>query len=630
MAALGSLLLTLLLLVLVLSQDLKRKWRKERLKKLWLSSDVSSGALSDNASNLRSRNQDFFKPSRPLYGNSSEPKNVQWKSLRNDQLDFAESLLKRKVSSASNSRKAVTLICQITSGPHYNPSQATEATTLRSRDPTTTVPVQSTFQPNETVTLQSFDSVTFLSSDPITFVSSDTNTSYAEPINSQTPLETATFPSSETSTLPLSEATTEESTNSVIFPSTESIDFQSSEPTISPTQEALTSSPTYTLTCHLARPDTKPARFKPSVGAAGNFQPRLRLRSKPSLAKFQPSDDIALEPDSSQQQTRLDSQSKLAKFQPTDDDALEHDSSQQQVRLDSQAKLATSQPSEDAAALPEPESFQPRARVNLKSKFAQFHPSDDVVSWADPVSFQPRSATPPDEEIPTPRCDYLKFHPRHSMLLENNTKCNIQKRGVSLQEKKQILMLHNTHRAKVARGDEQLGNPGPQPPAANMGVLVWNDELAEVAQAWANQCRLSYDGFDERRICSRKYIVGQNLYFKLAGNLSASWPEVIHHWYLEVANLPSTFVDSFRVNSSTKKFTSYTKMIWGETREVGCGAVYYLQREVQVSHLYVCNYGPSGNTIGDPIYEVGPPATACSSGVPSTTYKGLCDVSTSH
>ena len=48
--------------------------------------------------------------------------------------------------------------------------------------------------------------------------------------------------------------------------------------------------------------------------------------------------------------------------------------------------------------------------------------------------------------------------------------------------KEAIVNKHNELRIKVANGQETEGVSGAQPPAANMRKLVWNDELAEVAQ----------------------------------------------------------------------------------------------------------------------------------------------------
>ena len=45
-----------------------------------------------------------------------------------------------------------------------------------------------------------------------------------------------------------------------------------------------------------------------------------------------------------------------------------------------------------------------------------------------------------------------------------------------------IVKKHNDLRSDVANGKEKRGLNGGQPKAANMRQLVWNEELAKVAQ----------------------------------------------------------------------------------------------------------------------------------------------------
>ena len=54
--------------------------------------------------------------------------------------------------------------------------------------------------------------------------------------------------------------------------------------------------------------------------------------------------------------------------------------------------------------------------------------------------------------------------------------------------KQALVDKHNELRRKVAKGEETRGHPGPQPPASNMNQLVWDDEVAKMAQTWADQC----------------------------------------------------------------------------------------------------------------------------------------------
>ena len=86
--------------------------------------------------------------------------------------------------------------------------------------------------------------------------------------------------------------------------------------------------------------------------------------------------------------------------------------------------------------------------------------------------------------------------------------------NVTAADKNLILQVHNSLRQKVANGLETRGKPGPQPPAANMRELVreikfsltcpritlnygilqtWDDELATMAQTWAQQCNFAND-----------------------------------------------------------------------------------------------------------------------------------------
>jgi hypothetical protein len=94
----------------------------------------------------------------------------------------------------------------------------------------------------------------------------------------------------------------------------------------------------------------------------------------------------------------------------------------------------------------------------------------------------------------------------------------------------------------------------------------------------------------------------------------------------------------------------YTQVVWADTYLVGCATAYYQSTAVSGFHfsfsyfissnlvclqvfgpkfpynrLYICNYGPTGNVIGSPVYAQGRPASACPSNTKtSTAYPGLC------
>ncbi|XP_042218919.1 venom allergen 5-like isoform X2 [Homarus americanus] len=181
----------------------------------------------------------------------------------------------------------------------------------------------------------------------------------------------------------------------------------------------------------------------------------------------------------------------------------------------------------------------------------------------------------------------------------------------------------------VAQGNEKLGDLGPQPSGANIQQLVWNDELAQVAEAWASQCRRGHDGYPKRKICSRNYVVGQNIFYQWSNNPASVWTKAVKSWYNEVSYMPNTYVSTFNaVPPSNKVITHYSQVVWAKTYEVGCGAVYYTTmfrgKTYTQSKIYVCNYGPAANYRNRPVYLEGVPASQCPN-TPSEVYIGLCN-----
>ena len=69
-----------------------------------------------------------------------------------------------------------------------------------------------------------------------------------------------------------------------------------------------------------------------------------------------------------------------------------------------------------------------------------------------------------------------------------------------------IVSRHNELRERVASGSETNGD---QPGASDMLKMTWNEELAAVAQRWADQCTFGHD--DDRNKCDGTY-VGENTY----------------------------------------------------------------------------------------------------------------------
>ncbi|XP_031825716.2 venom allergen 3-like [Nomia melanderi] len=170
--------------------------------------------------------------------------------------------------------------------------------------------------------------------------------------------------------------------------------------------------------------------------------------------------------------------------------------------------------------------------------------------------------------------------------------------GLTDAERKGIVNLHNFLRLYVAAGKETRGNPGPQPAARNMQTMSWDSELEQVAQRWANQCSF---GHDECRDVER-YGVGQNVaQTSTTGQQNSKPTDLVMMWYNEVKDFDRNEVNRLTTNNFSK-VGHYTQLVWANSNKIGCGKIIF--KSGQWNNFYlVCNYGPTGNYIGQPLYE---------------------------
>ena len=132
---------------------------------------------------------------------------------------------------------------------------------------------------------------------------------------------------------------------------------------------------------------------------------------------------------------------------------------------------------------------------------------------------------------------------------------------------KEMLAAHNVYRTRV-------GSP----------PLAWSNDLAARAQQWATT--LIDRGLYAPR---RDGHFGENLFEISGGNANPS--RVVSAWMSEEANYDHA------TNSCKARCGHYTQVIWRTTRLVGCGVARNAKREV-----WVCDYDPHGNTIGERPY----------------------------
>lgn len=220
--------------------------------------------------------------------------------------------------------------------------------------------------------------------------------------------------------------------------------------------------------------------------------------------------------------------------------------------------------------------------------------------------------------------DYCSITKKHTVCLNKGfgAKCTqVLGSGTNRKEIEEILRVHNDLRAKIANGLENRGRPGPQPPAADMEQMEWDEELARVAQAHADQCVFAHDCSQCRKV--PRFVVGQNLYIYKQSRKSAdtNWKRAITDWYDEVELFGKERVKPFRFS---KDVGHYTAMVWSNTNKIGCGITEFREGK-WFAKLYTCNYGPAGNYIGGQMYAKGRACTKCPSGTScSVQYPGLC------
>lgn len=131
----------------------------------------------------------------------------------------------------------------------------------------------------------------------------------------------------------------------------------------------------------------------------------------------------------------------------------------------------------------------------------------------------------------------------------------------------EMVSAHNVYRA-------QVGVPG----------LRWSRDLAQRAQQWANTL-IERQAFTPRR----DGVFGENLYEVVGGGSSPA--QVVKAWASERANY------HYESNSCSARCGHYTQVVWRDTKEVGCGVARKGEREV-----WVCNYDPPGNVVGERPY----------------------------
>ena len=122
--------------------------------------------------------------------------------------------------------------------------------------------------------------------------------------------------------------------------------------------------------------------------------------------------------------------------------------------------------------------------------------------------------------------------------------------------------------------------------------LTWSDELATFAQQWANH--LAEQGCDMAHRprsgeFTQKY--GENIYW--CSGMSATPQLVVDSWASELADFNEKTLEC----TPGKVCGHYTQVVWSSTQQVGCAMAKCGNQEI-----WVCNYNPPGNWVGQKPY----------------------------
>ncbi len=135
-------------------------------------------------------------------------------------------------------------------------------------------------------------------------------------------------------------------------------------------------------------------------------------------------------------------------------------------------------------------------------------------------------------------------------------------------EIEETVAAHNEWRAKV-----------------NVPPLQWDENLAKTALKWAKQLKKEGCAFKH----SHTPNLGENLFMGTTGFYGPR--EVIDAWGNEIKDY------NYDDNSCTGVCGHYTQVVWATTTKVGCA-----KTTCDGNDIWVCNYAPPGNWVGQKPY----------------------------
>lgn len=125
---------------------------------------------------------------------------------------------------------------------------------------------------------------------------------------------------------------------------------------------------------------------------------------------------------------------------------------------------------------------------------------------------------------------------------------------------------------------------------AQLGIspLVWSDEIASYAQAWADE--LAAKGCKMKHRTNGKY--GENIFWASGMKITSAF--VTDDW----ASERQYFDHKTQECADGEVCGHYTQQIWENTKKIGCG----MAKCSNGAEIWVCNYDPAGNYMGEKVY----------------------------
>lgn len=170
-----------------------------------------------------------------------------------------------------------------------------------------------------------------------------------------------------------------------------------------------------------------------------------------------------------------------------------------------------------------------------------------------------------------------------------------------------IGFLNPAYSSDTAWQEEMLASHNKWRQSVNASSLAWSESLAKTAQTYADSLK-AHQGC--KAVHSHTESLGENLFWASAitqTSLSSTGLKTVTDTVQAITS--SEVTDAWGSESSDYSYGTnscatgkvcghYTQIVWRETKEVGCGNAVCDDK----TQIWVCNYSPPGNYIGQKPY----------------------------